>query len=229
MPSTQQKLENLKHLSCLYIDDDPRLLEYMDETLKYFFKSVYTASSCVEGLKIFENLTIHAILVDNRMPLMSGIEFVQTIRKQHKNIPIVFVSNYKDVHDLLEVIKLNVIEYCLKPLSFETLQNVLIRISESLHEQGVLQLDLGQGRTYFPLTKIVTYQNEIVELTKKELLFLEYLIAKKREVATIEELSLYVWNGEMTRDTLRNLVNRLRQKLGKSICTNIHNIGYKLE
>ena len=67
-----------------------------------------------------------------------------------------------------------------------------------------------------------------MELTKKELLFLEILIKNHKRAVKYDELNNYVWNGNMSEDAIRSVVKELRKKISKKAIKNISGIGYQI-
>ena len=226
--TTKEKLNYLKNLTVLYADDDAVLLEYMRVVLEGFFASVITATNGVEALEAYEQNTIHIIILDNQMPLASGLDVATKIRKQDKKIPIFFATNYKDSDDLMVAVKLNLVDYIIKPLSFDRLKEALFTCIERLDEQDLLKEHIKEDIFYSHISKSIIKNGQNIVLTKLESSFIEFLLEKKGAIATLEELEYFVWNGQMSKDTLRNYVSKIRKKLGVNIIENIHNIGYKL-
>ena len=67
-------------------------------------------------------------------------------------------------------------------------------------------------------------------LTAKELYLLDLLIKNHHKVLSIQELKLAIWEDEFeaTDSALKNLLNKLRKKIGKESIINISSVGYRL-
>ena len=85
---------------------------------------------------------------------------------------------------------------------------------------------------YNVLQKKLIDKNKNVEisLTAKEIDLLDYLIKNNRVVAN-EELKAAIWENEYeaTESALKNLLNKIRKKIGKESIINISGVGYKLD
>jgi DNA-binding response OmpR family regulator len=224
----KSKLEYLKTLTVLYADDDEVLLEYTRIILDAFFGQVVTARDGLEALEKYEKNEINIVILDNKMPHLGGLEVATKIRENDKSTPIFFATNHKDTEDLLLAVKLNLVDYLLKPVSLDTLQTTLFACIDRLDSGGGLRTKITKNIFYDNLSKCIIKDGTKISLTKKEYGFIEFLLLKKGAIATLLELEEIVWHGNMSMDTLRNLVSRLRQKIGEDIIVNIHNIGYKL-
>ena len=72
--------------------------------------------------------------------------------------------------------------------------------------------------------------NEEILLTAKELILLDLFINNNHRVLSIPELKLALWDDEFeaTESALKNLLNKLRKKIGKESIINISGVGYRL-
>lgn len=86
--TNKEKLLYLSDLTVLYADDDPLLLETTGYVLQSFFKQVYLVPNGLEALRMYETKDIHIIILDNKMPLLDGLNTATQIRKYDSNIPI---------------------------------------------------------------------------------------------------------------------------------------------
>lgn len=72
---------------------------------------------------------------------------------------------------------------------------------------------------------------EEISLTSKEISFLDFLIRNNNRIIPIEELKSAIWEDEYeaTDSAFKNLLNKLRKKIGKESILNISGVGYKLD
>ena len=99
----------------LAVDDEIFNLETLKRTFRKDY-NVFTASSGSEGLDIISNEEIHIVISDQRMPVMTGTEFLKSVaRKQPDTIRIILTA-YTDVIDLIEAINSGLVyKYVTKP------------------------------------------------------------------------------------------------------------------
>ena len=90
-------------------------------------------------------------------------------------------------------------------------------------------INLKNGFVYDYYNKSLFKDNTIISLTKKELLFLDFLIKNHDSSMSYEEINSNIWNGSMTNDSLRSLVKELRKKTYKELIKNVSGIGYRID
>lgn len=110
--------------SVLVVDDSPAFSAMLQKALLMRGEvKVELAKNGMEGLEILKNVTPALIMLDIEMPIMNGIQFLETIRKseQYKNLPVIIMSANKNTEIIKKTINLGVSEYILKPASIQTI------------------------------------------------------------------------------------------------------------
>jgi CheY-like chemotaxis protein len=77
----------------LCVDDSPKMLLICRTILEASGYHVFTASDGKAGLKMLEQHSIDAVVIDNRMPGMTGTELAQEIKQAYKNVLILMFSD----------------------------------------------------------------------------------------------------------------------------------------
>ena len=72
---------NEEKLKVLYVDDEVHNLTSFKATYRRDF-DIYFAESAKEGLKVLEENEIHIVLSDQRMPVMTGVEFLKILKEK---------------------------------------------------------------------------------------------------------------------------------------------------
>lgn len=88
-----------------------------------------------EALEKIEQNEPDVVLTDIRMPYMDGLEMAENIRQRYPSIKIVIFSGFDEFEYAKKAIKLNVIEYILKPVNVEELTAILKKIKKNLDEE----------------------------------------------------------------------------------------------
>ncbi|MFZ2890615.1 response regulator transcription factor [Sulfuricurvum sp.] len=223
------KYSEFKNLSILYAEDDTDLRFITEETLRLVVGKVYAVSNGEEAIKIYENNRIDMVILDIYMGKFSGIDVAKAIRIHNDKIPIVIVSGSVETSDLLEACKLNLIEYIRKPIEFNVLIKVLYQAVDRLKAQGLLMAKINDELTYDFFSKSFLHTNgETTVLTKNEIHAMELLIQNRGQIIPYETFSNTL-EDEMSDGALKNLILRLRKKMGDdSNLRNLSKIGYKL-
>ena len=199
----------------LIIEDDEKLRKELEIFLN---KNGYEATS----LENFENPVKDAIeinpdliLLDINLPNIDGEYILKEIRKV-SNVPIIMITS-KD-NELDELISLNygADQYVTKPFN---LQILLAKIAGLLRRSKLT--DTNQNKIdcqdfILNVSKsMLEKENTQIELTKNELKILYFLVSKRGQIVSREEIINYLWESESFIDdnTLTVNMKRLRTKL----------------
>ena len=116
-----------EHSLVLVIDDEPEMRTAVSESIQQLGHTVLTAPSAEAALeKCHQPLGL--ILVDIKMPGISGIEFLMEIRKKGIGIPTILMSAYGTIQTAVEAMKAGASDYLVKPFSYDLLRTVIERV-----------------------------------------------------------------------------------------------------
>jgi signal transduction histidine kinase len=117
----------------LVVDDEPDVLVSLRSMFRREFK-VHTATRGEEGLAILAQTPISVVLSDQRMPGMSGSEFLAKVRELHPDVIRVMITGYADIESVIAAINRgHVYRYISKPWDPVELEGV-IRQSVEQHQ-----------------------------------------------------------------------------------------------
>lgn len=129
------KRRNSKVYSILLVDDEQDIRQSIVELVqweKMGFRIVGEASNGIEALEVMEENVPDILITDIRMPIMDGIELTKRVREKNPSVKIVFLSGYDDFEYAVDGIKLNILEYLLKPISINDLEKMLNKVRGKL-------------------------------------------------------------------------------------------------
>lgn len=222
----------------------------MQRTLQRLFEAdslhVRIAPDGLSGLECFRKQLPCAVVLDLKLPDISGKELCREFKSLAAFVPIVILSANSEVDDKVLLLELGADDYVTKPFSPKEL---LARVRRAMRRSSALPqtdpalaakqvnhevLTLGQARINFTSME-ATRAGEPVTLTTQEFKLLKYLAASPGRVISREELLNEVWGYQNypTTRTVDNHILRLRQKLETDpaeprwILT-VHGAGYKL-
>jgi len=221
-----KELAILKELSVLYVDDDLKACESLEHILKYYFKDVYIAHNGEEAFKLYKGKKCHLLIVDYDMPIMDGYEFLSQVRRSDNTTPAVILSSYDDKSKLKNAIKLNLLEYLVKPYELDQLKNVLQEFVKQIEKEGLLKYTISNNCYYDYTKKEIVEKETIYKLTSFEVKIFEFLLNNRYKVTTYEEL-LYILNTD-NQKSLISMIYKINKKLPRKLIENIKDIGYKL-
>jgi DNA-binding NtrC family response regulator len=109
----------------LLIDDDVNLCQVISYQLKKMGYDVDITNSGREGLEAYRQGNYDIVLTDIQMPDISGIQVLQEIRKQNKEVVIILITAYGSVENALEACRMGADDYITKPFGQEQLLFVI--------------------------------------------------------------------------------------------------------
>lgn len=119
-------------LRVLLVDDEPFIVQGLSMLIdwkKHGFEIVATASNGQEGLDYLKTKEVDLIIADIRMPVMSGIDMLKTIREEHiSEAYFIILSGYSDFCYAQKAIQYSCLDYVLKPIQKQELISILQRI-----------------------------------------------------------------------------------------------------
>ena len=222
----------LKNLNILYIEDEYNIRENMKKTLLLFCKNIFDVSNIQEAKNILKEQRIDIVISDINLPEISGIDFIKELRKSDKKMPVILLSAFTDTKYLLEATKLKLVDYITKPVDFKTLYASLNTCVEEILDNSRYLINFQNSIQYNVLHKKLIDLNtkEEITLTLKELDLISFLIKNSNRIVSSDELKSNIWEDcfEATDSALKNLLNKVRKKIGKESITNISGVGYRL-
>jgi two-component system response regulator AtoC len=120
----------------LVIDDEKNLRESIVEYLSLEKIEAVAASSGEEGQVLLQREVFDAVVLDLKMPGISGIELLQWIRDAGPEVPVIMMSAFGEVQDAVKAMKLGARDYLVKPFDPEELVLRLRRIEEEQSSAG---------------------------------------------------------------------------------------------
>lgn len=115
----------------LVIDDERSIRNTLKEILEYEKFDVELAEDGMQGIEVLNSMKFDAVLTDIKMPKMDGMEVLNSILKDHSDIPVVMISGHGDIDTAVEAIKKGAFDFIQKPLDLNrllvTLRNALDR------------------------------------------------------------------------------------------------------
>ena len=215
----------------LVVEDDRELNRTV---CAYLNQNGYQATGCLSAVEAYDAMygnLFDLIISDIMMPDVDGFAFVETVRDQNKDIPILFMTARDDFAAKQRGFRMGIDDYMVKPVDLEEL---LLRIGALLRrariassrkiEIGKLTLDADERTAYLDGAE--------VPLTVREFNLLYKLLSYPNKTFTRSQLMEEFWDVDST-SSLRTVdvyMAKLREKFASckdfSIVT-VHGLGYK--
>ncbi len=218
----------------LIVEDDLRVHKALRRLLEPEGYEISALTDGASGLKTALEQPPAAVVLDLRLPAMSGRDVCREIKQALPNVPVIIVSATSDTIDKVSLLELGADDYVTKPFSPRELLARLraaIRRSSRMTTSEVYKF----GEVLVDFTKmLVTRSGELVPLTAQEFKILKFMTQNPDRVIPREELLNAAWGYQNypTTRTVDNHILKLRQKLELDaanpvhFCT-VHGVGYK--
>ncbi len=154
----------------LIVDDEEPLRVILESELSDTGEfSIQTAADGAQAINLIQAKVFDVILLDIRMPRVSGIEVLQFVHEYSPTTQVIILTNYADVRTAIETIKLGAYDFIAKPYEFDellstirraierrqlTIDNKLMK-SELSRKAGSFEL-VGQSPAFMKLTENAT-------------------------------------------------------------------------
>ena len=209
----------------LIIEDEIDLIKVLKDTFEKENFQVFCAEDGEDGIKKFYEKNPDLILLDINMPKKNGWEVCSEVRKQ-SNIPIIMMTARDSEIDELKGLNIGADDYITKPFSLKVLivkVKKILKIDEnSSYKTDGIYFDFKSGE--------LKIDDKDIELTRREIQFLEYLIKNKGIIFSREQLLNDVWGFDFEGDdrVVDTLVKRVRKKLGtySDMIKTVRGMGY---
>jgi DNA-binding NtrC family response regulator len=134
--------------SVLILDDDADFNSLLTDIFEQADYIVTSVTDPVEAIEVFHETDYDLVVTDHKMPDMSGAEFMQIIKKDKPDVPVIMVSGYLENETIRELIRDGVGGVFLKPLNiFSLLERTAELIAESQKLEKIAEED-AQGSSH---------------------------------------------------------------------------------
>lgn len=155
---------------CLIVDDEPLARELIRGHIQKLenFEIIGECDNAMKALEVLRNHTVDLMFLDIKMPQMTGIDFLKTLKRPPKVIITTAFSQYA-----LDGFELDVVDYLMKPVTFERFFKAVNKFFHSGNPENV-ELESGNGGSQEAFI-YVKENKRIIKIYLKEIHFIEGL------------------------------------------------------
>jgi two-component system response regulator AtoC len=113
------------------IDDQRSILESMDIYFRLRRWDVFTAANGPEGLDLVRRIRPSLVVLDIRLPGMSGLEVLERIRSDFPQLQVIVITAFQSMESTIQAIKLGAFDYLHKPIDIAEMDAVVQRLEQS--------------------------------------------------------------------------------------------------
>ena len=221
-------------MKLLYAEDEVSMSEAIVDILTYHKYTVDAVYDGEEALAYAEVEHYDGIILDIKMPKMSGMEVLKKLRSQGNNTPVLLLTAKAEVEDRIEGLDLGADDYLPKPFAMGEL---LARIRAMLRRKENYTPDiLTCGNVSLNMSSYeLGVGDEKVTLPKLEYQLMELLMLNNNIFLSSEDILVKLWgyDSESELGIVWVYISYLRKRLsalGANITIKVkRNVGYKLE
>ncbi|MBO0554048.1 response regulator transcription factor [Clostridium botulinum] len=216
----------------LIVEDEVKISRFLQLELQYEGYEIEQAYDGREGLDKALNEKYDLILLDIMLPKLNGMEVCRRIR-QISDIPIIMLTAKDETTDIVMGLDTGADDYITKPFAIEELlarirvalkrKKLEVKDSNTISIKG-LELDLDKH--------IVSYNQQIIDLTKTEFDLLKFFMENKNIALNREQILDKVWGFDYFGDTnvvdvyVRYLRTKIDNKYSERFIYTIRGVGY---
>ncbi|MDN5682620.1 response regulator transcription factor [Corynebacterium glyciniphilum] len=217
----------------LLVDDEKRLADGVRRGLEAEGMVVDVAHDGATGLDMASDADYDVIVLDVMMPGPNGYRVCQALRAEGDHTPVLFLTAKDGEWDEVEGLDTGGDDWLTKPFSFP----VLIARLRALARRGARErpavLEAGD-LTLDPAARQAFRGDQEITLTAREMAVLDFLLRRRGEVVTRQEIIANIWGDSFTGDAniIEVYIGHLRAKVdrsfGRHAIETVRGVGYRL-
>ncbi|WP_314300364.1 response regulator transcription factor [Campylobacter showae] len=213
----------------LLVEDDETLSELISE---YLSEQGYDVTVCADAKAALDTAyerNFDILILDVKLPKGDGFSLLRELRRLGDDTPAIFTTSLNTLQDLEIGYKSGCDDYLKKPYELkELLLRIQILIKRKFSHVNDEFIELNDGYKFYPSSKTLRQNGQIVNLSNKESELLALFLENKNALLSKETIFEKIWNyGEEPSElSLRVYVKNLRRILGKDAIINRRGDGY---
>lgn len=165
----------------LLIDDEINVLKVLSANLRSAGYEVFTAMSAEEALQKLTNISPDCIIADYKLPGMSGVDFIEILKKRAITTPIIVLTAYGSIEKAVDAMKKGAFNYLTKPVNIDELLTVTsqaidkhrlqienIQLKNQLKERHSYKNIIGKSKAMQEVFKLI----ELVAMSSSNVLII---------------------------------------------------------
>ena len=213
----------------LLVEDDETLSELISE---YLSEQGYDVTVCADAKAALDTAyerNFDILILDVKLPKGDGFSLLRELRRLGNDTPAIFTTSLNTLQDLEIGYKSGCDDYLKKPYELkELLLRIQILLKRKFSHVNDEFIELNDGYKFYPSSKTLRQNGQIVNLSNKESELLALFLENKNALLSKEAIFEKIWNyGEEPSElSLRVYVKNLRRVLGKDAIVNRRGDGY---
>lgn len=229
MLKTVRNIRKLYNAKLLIVSSDETIHETIENEFDDYFKELKIASNINDAMELACSNSYDMVIIDTDIKDVSFSELCSELANLAPTLPKIIISDSDDNEDIVTAINYSAYTFLSKPLRPKDIRLSVIMCLNQTKRGDKIEF---QGGIYFDEYRDQFFKagGTLVDFTRLEKSFLKLLISKRSDIVDYDLIKEVVWKGkDMSIYTMRNIVNKIRQKTYYEIIRNHSNKGYTID
>lgn len=229
MLKTVRNIRKLYNAKLLFISNDQAVKQAIENEFDDYFKELKIAVAMEEALSLACSNNYDMSIIDADIEGVSFSELCSELSQLAPTLPKIVISSSDDNENIVTAINSGAYTFLSKPLRAKDVKLAVIMCLNQTKRGDKIEFENG---IYFDEYRDQFFKSGgvLIDFTRLEKSFLKLLITKRNEITDYDTIKDIVWKGkDMSIYTMRNIVNKIRQKTYYEIIKNHSNKGYTID
>jgi DNA-binding response OmpR family regulator len=217
-------------MNILLISTNESVKKDLNNFLQLYFSNVFYLRNIHLCFKVLKKQHIDIIIVDINKSYLQELLFLQIFRQYNNKTKIIVLSQLIDEYFLIELIPLNLTQYILKPIDFNSFRKIILQTIEQIKkEEKTHKIIRLVDNYYWDLTRQkLFHKDQNISLTKNELNIFKHYCNQQNKIFSYYDILTSLEEGYDSSDNrAKMIIKRIRKKLSSNIIENIYGVGYR--
>ena len=221
----------------LLVEDEESIRDAVRLNLELEGYEVVSTANGKKALELISGQHFDLLLLDVMLPDVDGFTITEQVRLSNTEVPILMLTAKDMAQDRIMGLKKGADDYITKPFNLEELLlrvHNLLRRSQRVKGEAADVVEFGRNKVSFNTFEAITWRGETQVLTKKEAMLLKWLIERRNEVVSRNQILQAVWGYDVfpSTRTIDNFILAFRKYFEEDpkqprFFHSIRGVGYK--
>ena len=229
MLKTVRNIRKLYNAKLLFVTNDQSIIDTIQNEFDDYFKELKIAGTLEEAISLACSNSYDMAIIDADVKEISFSELCTELSQLAPTLPKIVISNSDNNESIVTAINSGAYTFLSKPLRAKDVKLAVIMCLNQTKRGDKIEFENG---IYFDEYRDQFFKagGVLIDFTRLEKSFLKLLIVKRNDITDYDIIKEVVWKGkDMSIYTMRNIVNKIRQKTYYEIIKNHSNKGYTID
>ncbi len=229
MLKTVRNIRKLYNAKLLFVTNDQSIIDTIQNEFDDYFKELKVAGTLDEAISLACSNSYDMAIIDADVKELSFSELCTELSQLAPTLPKIVISDSDNNESIVTTINSGAYTFLSKPLRAKDVKLAVIMCLNQTKRGDKIEFENG---IYFDEYRDQFFKpgGVLIDFTRLEKSFLKLLIVKRNEITDYDTIKEVVWKGkDMSIYTMRNIVNKIRQKTYYEIIKNHSNKGYTID